>query len=454
MNLEEKVMYLYEDILEPEQERKIVLVLKYVIIDRETDLKTMKKEIHITNDFIQENINNDSVMLKYLTVDELKKFRLKMDVLLEKNQKLIKFIKLVLIESETNIESVMNKVPITIETIKHYVENKEKMLRYLTEEEYKKIVDIVTPFIHHKTRLEKLIEAVMVNKETDLEEIETKHCIKRDLVRKYVKYPNELKQALSQTDIEIFVSRLKKMLEEIEFKEYQKDKKYVGQIIKDILDTRHLYADICAKHLFTVIKFEKYLYDTEYMKKEFPKITAEMIKGKVKENEAIRMRKPYNMFLIEDKFCIMIAKKDVYYLNQFDMKKLNVVSYYLGTGANLEATREYFKIEIPEILAILSAPKLDEILNEPYYIILKHCLNIENILNKNDLNAKKRFTMEITKFLEINNFDIQLTMEYYNIPEPLFNRIIEEIKKLPYASDSTKQTLENILRVESPSKAK
>lgn len=454
MNLEEKVMYLYEDILGPEQERKIVLVLKYVIIDKETDLRAIKKEIHITNDFIQQNINNDSVMLKYLTENELKKFRLKMDEILEKNVRLIEFIKLVLIKNETNIKTVMNLIPLSIDTVKRYVENKEKMLRYLTEEEYKKILEIATPYIYPRTQLEKLIEAVMVDGKTNLETIEKEYYIKRDLAKKYVRNPNELEKSMSKDDIVIFVNRLKKMLEEIELKEYEKDKKYVGQIINDIFDTRHLYEDICAKHLFSVEKFEKYLYNEEYMKKEFPKITAEIVKAKIKENEKIRIRKPYNMCLIEDKFCVMIAKKDVYYLNQFDMKKLNVVSYYLGTGANLVATCEYFKMQPLEVFTNLSSPKLAQILNEQYYIILKHCLNIENILNKNDLNAKKTFTIELTKFLEENNFDMRLAMEYYKIPEPLFNRILEEIKKLPYASDSTKQSIGAILNIETQKKSK
>ena len=77
-----------------------------------------------------------------------------------------------------------------------------------------------------------------------------------------------------------------------------------------------------------------------------------------------------------------------------------------------------------------------------------------NINTTSDLDAKKMFTMEITKFLEENNFDMQLAMQYFNIPEPLFNRIIEEIKRLPYASDSTKQILQNIINIESEKKVK
>lgn len=454
MGLEEKVMYLYEDVLGPSKERKIILLLKYIIIDNETNLNVIKNEINITDNFIQTNINDDSVMLKYLTEDELKKFRLKMDVLTGKNKKLIKLIKLVLIENETKLDTIVKSVPITIETIKRYINNKEEMLRYLTNEEYEKLSNIINKIIYPKTQTEKLIQAVMIDGKTDLEKIEKEYCIKRDLVKKYINHPSELERFLLPVEVEIFLNKLKKMFEEIEFKEYQKDRKYIALIINDIFDTRHLYADICAKHLFCVEKFEKYLYDEEYMKREFPKITPEMIKGKIKENEKIRIRKPYNMCLIEDKFCVMISKKDVHYLNQFDMKKLNVASYYIGTGANLGAVRDYFKIEIPEILALLSSPKLEKVLNEPYRVILKQCLNIENILNKNDLNAKKIFTIEIMNFLEANNFDIKLTMQYYNIPEPLFNRIIKEIIKLPYASTETKETLKNILNIENQPKTK
>lgn len=454
MSLEEKVMYLYEDILEPEKERKIILLLKYLVIDKETDIDKITNEIGIKKSFVEKIINDDNIMLQYLNEVELKEIRFRMDILLNKNSKLIRFIKIAIKEKETNIERIKRLVPIRTEMIVSYVENKNRILKYITEEEYNYLVNLMTPIMVKKTQIEKLIEVVMTSGETDLEKIEKQACVKRDLTRNCIRHPELLEKYLSQADIEIFVNRLRKMLEEIEFKEYEKDKKYVGQIINDIFDTRHLYGDICAKHLFSREKFEKYLYDEEYMKKEFPKITVKIIKGKIKENEKIRMKRPYNMFLIEDKFCVMISKKDVYYLNQFDAKRLNVASYYLGTGANLDATCEYFKMSIPEVFAMLFSPKLDEILNEQYCVVLKHCLNIENILNKNDLNAKKIFTNEITKFLETNNYDMQLAMQYYNIPEPLFNRIIKEIKKLPYASDLTKQNLQDALNIETQVKSK
>lgn len=454
MSLEEKVMYLYEDILGPEKERKIILLLKYIVIDKEIDIDKITNEIGIKKSFVERIINDDNIMLQYLNEVELKQVRFEVAKVLGRNSKLIRFIKIVLNDKETNIETIKKLVPIKTEMIISYVENKKRLLKYITEEEYNYLLKLMNPIMEKKTQIEKLIEAVMISGETDLEKIEKQACVKRELTRNCIRHPELLEKYLSQTDMERFVNKLKKMLEEIEIKEYEKDKIYVGRIISDIFDTRHLYADICAKNLFSIEKFEKYLYDEEYMKKEFPKITVEMIKGKIKENEKIRSKKPYDKFIIEDKFCVMIAKKDVYYLDQFDAKRLNVASYYLGTGANLDATREYFKMEIPEIFAMLFSPKLYKILNEPYHIVLKHCLNIEDILNKNDLNAKKTFTNEITNFLEANNYDMKLAMQYYNIPEPLFNRIIKEIKKLPYASDSTKQSLQDAFNIETQVKSK
>lgn len=449
MDLKNKIMKLYEDILEPKKERKIVLLLKYVIVDGETDLNKIREEINIGEEFIHRILNDDSLILKYLTQEEIKKFRLKMDYILGKNNKLIRLINFVLIKNETNVEEIIKRVPISAETIRAYAADKEKLLKYLTEEELQVFLNRLKPMLYKtKTIPERLIETILTDGETDLDKIEKRTFVKIATIKKYSEDPKNLEKYLTQEEINLFVSKVKKMFIEREVNESEKDKKYVKQIINDILNTRYLYADICAKNLFSIKKFEQYLYDEEYMKKEFPKVTSEMIKGKIKENEKIRIRKPYDMDLIEDRFCVMIAKNDVHYLNQFDMKKLNVASYYLGTGADLKSVMNRFELSEYETLAILSDAKLKQILDPKYYEILDKSLKIEKTLLGNDLTNKKQFTIQVTDFLENNIFDMNLAMLYFQMPQPLFNRVLDEIVKLPYASEETKQMIKSILYVE------
>lgn len=455
MELKNKVMKLYEDVLEPVKARKLVLLLKYVIVDGETELNKITNEINIGKRTIEEYVDNDSLMLNYLSETEIKIFRLKIDNILEKNQKLIKLIKLILVKNETDLEKIEKTIPVNIETIKKYVDNKQKLLRYLTNEELETFLNRINPILEKtNSKLERLIKVVLVDGETDLDKIEKKAYIKIGTIKKHIEDTRYLEMLLDQEQLTLFVNKVKKMFEDRELQEYETEVRLVRQIINDILDTRYIYADICAKGLSSVKKFEKYLYDEEFMKREFPGVKIEEIKNKIDENYRIRLRKPRDMFIVEDKFCVMITKKDVHYLNQYDMKKLNVASHYIGTGANMKSVLEYFKIELPEALAILSSKKLEQILDEKYYIILKQCLSLENILNGNELDKRKELVIKVANLLEQNNYDTNLVMMYLQIPEPLFNKILDNIVKLPYASDETKQTIKNMLYMEKENKSK
>ena len=67
MDLKNKVMHLYEEILSPIKARKIVLLLKYVIIDEETDLEKIKREIPFREETLKKYICDDDLMLNYLS---------------------------------------------------------------------------------------------------------------------------------------------------------------------------------------------------------------------------------------------------------------------------------------------------------------------------------------------------------------------------------------------------
>jgi len=389
MNLEEKIMYLYEDVLGPEEERKIVLLLKYVVIDNDLDLRRIKKEIRITEEFIQKNINNDSVMLKYLTQNELRKFRLKMDFLQEKNKKLIKLIKLVLLENETNLGKITKSVPITSETIKKYAESRTNFSRYLNESESE-------------------IFAAKLNTILGLE---------------------------------------KKQREEFEFKA-------VASIIDEILNSRRLYKDICRDNFLPSKAFEKFFNNKEYMEKHFPAGTFEIVKAKIDKNREIRMKKPRDFFVVEDRVCVKIAKDDIYCLNQFDNRRLNFAAYYLGTGANLELTVKHFETNLKEALITLADPKLKDILKPEYYEQLQQCLNIDNLMLGNNLIQKKQMALEVVEFLNQNNYDIDLATKYFKIPHPLFNKILCEVIRLPYIDEKTKVNIKDILNIETNKKLK
>ena len=62
--------------------------------------------------------------------------------------------------------------------------------------------------------------------------------------------------------------------------------------------------------------------------------------------------------------------------------------------------------------------------------------------------------LEVVDFLQKNNFDTVLAMAYFRIPEHLFNKILVETIKLPYADMQTKETIKSILNNQSEKKIK
>ena len=455
MDLKNKVMHLYEEILSPIKARKIVLLLKYVIIDEETDLEKIKREIPFREETLKKYICDDDLMLNYLSPNELNIFREKMRKLLESNNKLGRLINLVLVKNETDLERIQRLTPISVETIKKYMEDKDLLLKYLTSEEIEKFLNKLEPIIEKTNKkLERLIKVVLKDGETSLDAIEKKADIKIKTIKKHVDDPTELKNYLNEQKLKIFLEKLNRMFDERNNQLYNEELKIVTKIIHDIFNTRYRIQTICSMNFLSYRKFEDYYNSKEYMDKHFKEGTFEKVKLKIEENKMLREKRPRDYFIIEDEICVRIAKDDIYYLNQFDNRKLNFAAYYLGTGANLELLIKHFETNEKEVLSTLANAKLESILKPEYYTSLQECLLIENLLIGNNLVQKKQMVLEVVDFLQKNNFDTVLAMAYFRIPEHLFNKILVETIKLPYADMQTKETIKSILNNQSEKKIK
>ena len=455
MDLKNKVMKLYEDILEPVKSRKIVILLKYVIIDGETDLDRIKREIPIREETIKKYIYDDELMLNYLTLDELNIFRDKMNKILEPTNKLKRLINLVLEKNETDLEKIERLTPITVETIKKYIQNKDELLKYLNPQQLEIFLSRMELIVEKTNKkIERLIKVVLKDGETDLDVIEKKANIKIITIKKHVDNPTELKNYLNEEELSLLLSKLNQMFDERNNRVHNEELELAKKIIHDIFNTRYTIETICRQNFIVITKFKNYFYTKEYMDTHFKEGTFEKVKSKIEENKIIRRKRPRDYFVIEDEVCIRIAQDDTYYLNQFDNRKLNFVAYYLGTGANLELLVKHFGTNKQEILSTLASPKLKEILKPEYYTVLHEYLSIENLLLGNNLLVKKQMVTEIVEFLQQNNFDTVLAMNHFRIPEPLFNKILVEIIKLPYADIQTRETIKGILNSEPEKKIK
>lgn len=372
-----------------------------------------------------------------------------------KAKKIVTLLKLVLVDGVTDIDKIEESVPITLDTLRKYVNDKETLAKYLNDEELNMFLNKLgkLPKIFNR-KLQKLIKLVMVDGETDIYKIQKTIFITVPTMKKYANNKNELLNYLTDNEIIIFSKKVNDMVELSEKSVEIENLKLVRNIIDDIFHTRYKLTDICSKNFMQRKTFEEYLNRENYIDSNFGEGTLEMVKAKISENGFARTKVPRDCFIIEDRISIYIARDELLYLNQYDNKKLNFAATYLGSGANLEFVCKKYETNDVVALSILFDKKLKQILKPEHYETLQRYIKIERFLIENNLEEKKNIVFGIINFLELNSFDKELALLYFNLPECLFNKILNEAIKMPYFNDEIKAELINMLNSEESKKVK
>ena len=313
-----------------------------------------------------------------------------------KQQRIIDILKVILVDKETNPDKIVDQTATTLITIKKYVYDKELMSQYLTEDEY-------------------------------------------EIFKQKVDYILNSKEKKEKKTVEI------KMLTEEEI---------VKNIIDDIFNTRHKIEEIYKKNYTRTQRIENLIFKTNYLDENFGLGMKEKVKKRLAETGLIRLRKPRNYILIEDRWDVFVANPDTYYLNEIDFKKLKLASSYLCSGANIDYVINKYNINITTVVSVLSDLKLQEILKPNCYENLKRYVSIEKVLINSDLSVKKTLLFNIIHVLNESNYDKQLTQNYFNIPVCLFDKLLNEIMELPYFDEEVKNNIKILLNVEENKKVK
>jgi hypothetical protein len=201
-------------------------------------------------------------------------------------------------------------------------------------------------------------------------------------------------------------------------------------------------------------KIENLFYRTDYIDSTFGLGTQEKVKNRISQNGLIREKKPRNSILIEDRWDVFVSNPDVYYLNELDFRKLNFASSYLCSGADMEYVIKKHETNIPSVLSLLSDLKLQEILKPTCYENLKRYISIEKILVNNELTAKKTLLFNIAHVLQESNYDKHLTLNYFNLPVCLFDKLLKEIVKFPFVDTDVRNNVKGLLDEETNKKVK
>lgn len=305
-----------------------------------------------------------------------------------KQRKIINLLKVILVDKETNIDRILPSVPITYKTLKKYVNEKESLLLYLTEDEYK-----------------------------------------------------------------LFNEKIANIIESYERRVQDQELNDMRKVIDDIYNTRHKVTDIYSKNFVPRKKIDEMLKNN-VLDIYFGEGTTEKLKLQIQKNKIIREKKARNLFLVEFREDIYFAKDELYYVDQFDYKRLRFASSYLSSGANLDYLIKKFDTNIPSIIMILSDPKLENLLKQNYYQDLVNCINIERLLVDSRVVEKKDFLFSLVLFLQQNNYDKVLAMAYFKTPVFLFDRVLKEILRMPYFDDKIKKSIQSVMIQEENVKVK
>lgn len=305
----------------------------------------------------------------------------------KKSRKIVNLLKFVIVDGETDIKKIEEQTPITVNTIQKYIAEKTDILNFITEQEFNRF----------KTKMEYIIELEAQKIKEEKEDIEQTLVIK---------------------------------------------------IVNDIFCTRYNLETICNNNYFNKNKFENKLYDSDYFNQYADIISQQAVIDRINQNKEIRRHCPKNMFLIEDACSIILAKENLYYLNEFEYKKLKYASSYMRNNYNITSVAKEFNVSVISVLNFLTDSTLEQILKPQANEKLKYYLTIEKLLLEHNFQPKKEFFLEIITFFQENNFDKNLAMKYFGLPVVIFDKILNDIYKMPFFDEQIKKEIKEMLNME------
>lgn len=388
MDLQNKIMRLYESEKRSVKEDRIIDILKLVLVDGLTDLEEIIKQAQTTKNTLEKYVTNETDLIKELIPEEYNVFFDKINEIIkegkkqdskDKKNKILTILKLVLVDNVMDLDIILEKTPITKNTLKKYLDENE-FQKYLLPHEYDEFLN---------------------------------------------KFALILKRDENKKEIE--------------------DIKTIGNIINDINKTRLRIDEICTKNFITHTTFER-LFTKEFVDKHFGEGVFEKTKQKIQENASLCKIKESEKNLIEEELEVEIVNDNLLYLGDLEYKKLNLAATYFMCEGDIQAVCDKFNIEKEStVINLLCLPIYKDILNEEYYQKLTYYMNIEQTMLSANLRVKEKYITDLLTCLQKNSFDIDVTVKETGVPKGLLIRILKDSLKYFFVSDNIKATIKSLL---------
>lgn len=297
-----------------------------------------------------------------------------------------------------------------------------------------------------------LLKLVLVDDVEDISILEKLTPITKNTIKKYIQDENYILNFLTKEEYQLLIKKIEYSFKLEKQKEEIKELYLIGKIIDDVFNTRHKIEDICLNNFFTISKFRKIIDDENFIDNNFGVGMMSKLKTQIEQTALIRRSIPKNEVLIEDRFHLFVAKENIYCLNQIDYKKLKIASDYLCSGADLDFVQKKHEISDAAVLSILSDLKLKEILKESAYKNLVRYIEIDKCLLNNEIAKKQHILKSIVESLYENNFSFEKTMNYFDLPKPLFNKLLRAILKISIFDVDIKESIKQNISEENEEK--
>ena len=219
-----------------------------------------------------------------------------------------------------------------------------------------------------------------------------------------------------------------------------------SEILKDILETRFAFDEICRRNYMTDSTFKKILKEEKFLVEHFGEDIINKIKFRISETSIIRMSTPRDKKVIEEAWNLKIVKDKIHNLGTYEYRILNAVSNYLMSEANINFVSEKFNMPEQMVYNYLNDPKLKNLLKEEHYEKLQTCLKYETILRESDLNARRDLIKTCLLSLQQNDYEVSKACDELEIPQTLFETILtQDLVAIVISPDEAKKLIKKFI---------
>ena len=284
----------------------------------------------------------------------------------------------------------------------------------------------------------KLLKLIVLDGETDLKCIASKMLITQKVIEKYLSSKEILLQYLNDDEYNEFLeyySKLTNFLSEIKVERKQEPKRVekkeeterlVKNIVSDIMYTRLSKEQILIRNCISDTIYDRIINNEELLESIFGKGFCQVLRNRIKQKSIMRASVPRNMYLVEEREDLSIVKDDIIYINEFDFKRMKIVSCYISNDFDIELVSKEKNLMPISIINSLLSEKNKEILKTHVYELVQKLANLEKILLTGVNQERKEIVSAVIMSLEKNNYDISMVSQELQMPIALIKNCLKQ----------------------------